>query len=270
MSSAAAERIELNGAPVSVGDLACLVQTNYGHFTSMPVRERRVRGLDLHLDRLVDATHELFGYRLDRDRLRAWLRQAIGADIRPLSVRVNVFSRALDRARLNNPAAPDVLVSVRVAPTSAVTPVRLKSFRYQRDAAALKHVGTFPLFHYRRLAQEAGFDDALFVDGDGAICEASVWNIGLHDGSGVVWPDGPQLDGIGMQLLQAGLMRRGVSSIGRAVKIDEVAHFRAAFLTNTTTAVCPIARIDAVEIPVDETVIKLLVDCHESNPWDEV
>jgi branched-subunit amino acid aminotransferase/4-amino-4-deoxychorismate lyase len=268
--NSAAERIELNGAPASVGDLAFLVQTNYGHFTSMPVRECRVRGLDLHLDRLVDATHELFGHKLDRDTLRAWLHQAIGADTRPLSVRVNVFSRALDRARMNNPAAPDVLVSVRAARTSAVMPVRLKPFRYQRDTATIKHVGTFPLFHYRRLAQQAGFDDALFVDGDGAICEASLWNIGLHDGSGIVWPEGPQLDGIGMQLLQAGLVRRGVSSSRRPVKIAEVTDFRAAFLTNTTTAVCPVARIDAVEIPVDETLIRLLVDCHESNPWDAV
>ncbi len=270
MNSATAERIELNGAPVSVGDLAFLVQTNYGHFTSMPVRGCRVRGLDLHLDRLIGATQELFGCELDRGKLRAWLRQAVGADVRPLSVRVNVFSRALDRAHMNDPAAPDVLVSVRAAPPSAVRPVRLKTFRYQRDAATIKHVGTFPLFHYRRLAQQAGFDDALFVAANSTICEASVWNIGFHDASGIVWPEGPQLDGISMQLLQAGLVRRGVSGTKRPVQLEEVTSFRAAFLTNTTTAVCPVVGIDAVEIPVDGALTALLEDCHESNPWQDI
>ena len=65
-------RIELNGAPARVEDLRHLVQTNYGHFTSMQVHDGCVRGLGLHLDRLVQATRELFDCELDRERLRGF------------------------------------------------------------------------------------------------------------------------------------------------------------------------------------------------------
>ncbi|MDR3388643.1 MAG: aminotransferase class IV family protein [Rudaea sp.] len=263
-------RIELNGIAARAEDLRTLVQTNYGHFTSMQVRDCRVRGLNLHLDRLVGATHELFGCGLDRERVRDCLRHAIAADARPLSLRVNVFSRTLDRAQMAMPSAADVLVIVGAAAMPTTAPLRLKSFRYQRDTPTIKHVGTFPLFHRRRLAQRAGFDDALFVAADGGICEASVWNIGFHDGRGVVWPDGPQLNGIGMRLLQAGLARCGVPSVTRPVLMREIAGFRATFLTNSTTIACPVSRIDNIEFPSDGALTTMLESCHETNSWETV
>jgi branched-subunit amino acid aminotransferase/4-amino-4-deoxychorismate lyase len=270
MTGTPTDRIELNGAPARVEDLRALVQTNYGHFTAMQVRECCVRGLELHLDRLVHAARELFDSELDRERLRGYLRHAIGVDTRPLSLRVNIFSRALDRTHMTAPAGLDVLIIVSAAATPAVTPLCLKSFRYQRELPNVKHVGTFPLFHYRRLAQQAGFDDALFVTADGDICEASVWNIGFHDGRGIVWPDGPQLDGIGMRLLQAGLARSDVPSAIRPVQLHEVPNFRAAFLTNSTAAVCPVVRIDDIEFPPDDALAEMLAACHETNAWETV
>lgn len=265
-----AYRIELNGAPAQADDLRALVQTNYGHFTSMQVREGCVRGLDLHLDRLVDATRELFGSKLDRERLRACLRHAIGSEVRQLSLRVNVFSRALDRARMHAPAAPDILVMVGAATKQTIAPLRLKSFRYQRELSAIKHVGTFPLFHYRRLAQQADFDDALFFDEDGRISEGSVWNIGFFDGDRVIWPDAPQLHGISMQLLQAGLARCDVPSAQQPVRLADLARFRAAFFTNSAVPMQPIARIDEIEFAIDEALIKTLVETYESNPLEAV
>lgn len=47
-------RIELNGAPAGSLDLAGAF--GYGHFTAMQVRDGKVRGLDVHLDRLGHAT----------------------------------------------------------------------------------------------------------------------------------------------------------------------------------------------------------------------
>ena len=268
--NATAYSIQLNGAPAHANDLRALVQTNYGHFTSMQVRDGCVRGLGLHLDRLVHATRELFGCELDRERVRACLRHAIGADARPLSLRVNVFSRALDRARMHAPAAPDVLIIVGAAATQSITPLRLKSFCYQRELPTIKHVGTFPLFHYRRLAQQAGCDDAVFVDDDGCISEGSVWNIGFFDGSGVIWPHAPQLHGISMQLLQAGLVRHGVPSTQQPLRLADIAGFRAAFFTNSSVPVQPIARIDDVEFPTDDALTAMLMECHETNPWERV
>ncbi|MBS0584391.1 MAG: aminotransferase class IV family protein [Proteobacteria bacterium] len=267
MSSATLPRVELNGESASADDLRHLVQTNYGHFTAFRVERGAVRGLDLHLDRLQRATRELFGSELDRERVRAYLRHAVAGETRELSVRVNVFARAFDRERPDKPVAVDVLVIVAAASQRATTPLRLKSFRYTRELAAIKHVGTLPLFHYRRLAQQAGYDDALFVDTDDCISEGSIWNIGFVDRDGVVvWPDAPQLDGVGMQLLKAGLARAGAASRMRTIRLAEAGSFRAAFFTNSSTPVQSIALLDERSFDVDDGVFAMLTRCYQSSP----
>jgi len=250
--------------------LRALVQTNYGHFTAMQVNKGGVRGLGLHLDRLAQATRELFACELDRELVRAWLRQAIADDPRPLSLRVNVFSRTLDRARMNAPAKIDILVMIGTAASGPAAPLRLKSFGYQRELPAIKHVGTFPLFHYRRLAQQAGCDDALFFAADGRISEGSVWNIVFFDDNGAIWPDAPQLCGVSLQLLQAGLVRRGVAGRMQSVRIQDLAGVRGAFFTNSSVPVQPIARIDDVEFALDDALTRMLVEAYECNPLELV
>ncbi|MFF7635268.1 hypothetical protein ACFZB9_19245 [Kitasatospora sp. NPDC008050] len=64
--------IQINDRPADVADVHRVATWNYGHFTSMQVRERAVRGLDLHLKRLEAATHAIFGEEVesDGDRIR--------------------------------------------------------------------------------------------------------------------------------------------------------------------------------------------------------
>ncbi|HEX7916522.1 aminotransferase class IV family protein [Rudaea sp.] len=266
MSSATFPRIELNGEPASVDDLRHLVQTNYGHFTAFRVKSGMARGLDLHLDRLQHATRELFGSELDRERVRAYLCHAVAGEARELSVRINVFARALDRERLDQPVAADVLVIVAPASSQVLSPLRVKSFLYARDLPTIKHVGTFALFQHRRLARQAGYDDALFVDADGRISEGSIWSIGFVDrDGGIVWPDAPQLDGVSMQLLKAGLARARMRSVTRAIQLAEIGEFRAAFFTNAGVPVRQIASIDDHSFTIDGAVMEELQRGYLSN-----
>lgn len=264
------ECIELNGRRARAHDLRALALVNYGHFTSMQVRDGCVRGLDLHLERLRHATTELFGSALDVERTRAWMRQAVGATRAPLSLRVTVFSRALDRDRMALPAAADVLVSTAAARDAAPAPLRVKSVVHRREAPHIKHVGTFGLFHQRRLAQSLGYDDALFVDSDGAVSEGSIWNVGFFDGERIVWPDAPQLDGVSMQLLKAGLRARGVAQVERRVDLAGIASFRAAFFTNSSCFARPLAAIDAVVLAIDTPLPDLLAAAWASQPWQRI
>ena len=260
----------INGVPASAADLRVPVASNYGHFTALRVEDGAVRGLDLHLQRLAQSTRELFGTELDAQQVRAWLRAAIGDARGRLSLRVNVFSRAFDREHPAASVQADVLIAVAAAPPDIDTPLRLKSFRYARELAHVKHVGTFPLFHHRGMAQRAGFDDAVFVGADGCISEASIWNIGFWDGAQVVWPQAPQLDGVGMRLLQAGLKRNGVESVARPVHLDDLAGLRCAFLSNASTVARPVSAIDAQQFSVDAELTQLLQRCHASNPAQPV
>lgn len=264
------DRSEINGAPATIEDLRAIATFNYGHFTSMRVREGSVRGLDLHLARLDRATRELFGHPLDPSRVRSYLRRIVDGERRALSVRVNVFSRAQQRDRLDLPSMPDVLVSSSAAREAGVCPLRVMSVRYEREAPHIKHVGTFGLFRQRRIAQAAGFDDAIFVDASGAISEGSIWNVGFLEGERVVWPDAPALQGISMQLLQAGLRDGGTESVTRRVELAQLGEFRGAFFTNSTSAVIPIAAIDAVAYAIDGGALERLRACAERTPWQPV
>jgi branched-subunit amino acid aminotransferase/4-amino-4-deoxychorismate lyase len=259
-------RVELNGEPARVEDLRHLVQTNYGHFSAMQVRDGGVRGLDLHLDRIESATHELFGAPIERNRVRGCLRHAISGRGEALSLRVNIFARALDREHLIEAVEPDVLVTVAPAPQArALPPLRAKSFRYTRTLAHVKHVGTFPLFHHRRLAQLSGFDDAVFVDASDHLEEGTIWNIGFFDGNGIIWPDAPHLTGVSMQLLQQGFARSAMSSAMRSIALADLPRFRSAFFTNSALPVRVISRIDDVEFAVDPALEAMLLECHDSN-----
>ena len=270
MPDALLDRTEINGHPATVEDMRAVALLNYGHFTSMQVRSGCVRGLDLHFARLEQATRELFGHTFNVDATRGYLRQIVGDDARALSLRVNVFSRALQRDRLNEPSIPDVLVSTSVARDIVPVPVRVRSVRYEREAPHIKHVGTFGLFQQKRLAQAAGFDDALFIDTSGAICEGSMWNVGFFDGVRVVWPNAPALDGVAMQLLKGGMQALGMASITRRVELAEIAAFHGAFFTNSSCVVLPVGGIDDVDYALDPQTLTLLAACMELAPWQRL
>ena len=85
-------RIEIDGRLATEEGLRPVALVNYGHFTAMQVRRRRVRGIDLHLRRLVSATQELFGVEIDQELIRDRVRHAL-QDTADASVRVNVFQR---------------------------------------------------------------------------------------------------------------------------------------------------------------------------------
>ena len=103
--------VEVNGAPVTLTDLELLAFSNYGHYTSMQVRQHAVRGLDLHLSRLDENARILFGQAPDPGRVRDCLRHAVGTG-RACSVQVTLFSGALRCLAHGSAVEPDIMVSV--------------------------------------------------------------------------------------------------------------------------------------------------------------
>ena len=193
--------VSCNGRAAQVEDLLPAL-VNYGHFTSLQVRGGAVQGLDLHLARLSQATRELFGSELDTVQVQAWMSQALRqAGLADASLRVTVYSRRFD---FRNPLAAvpvDVLVAVS-APVTLTVAKRVRSVAWQRELPQIKHVGTFGLFAERRAAMAEGFDDALFVTADGDVSEGSTWNLAVHDGERLLWPQAPALRGTAEALLK--------------------------------------------------------------------
>src|SRR5699024_10150692 len=127
--------MELNGRPVSTGELASLALYGYGHFTTMLVTGLRVRGLDLHMDRLARDCRTLFNTELDIPRVRELAGRAARAHPSPSVVRVTVYDHGIGLARPSARALPQILVTTRPAPDPTVPPppVRLGTRLFVRD-----------------------------------------------------------------------------------------------------------------------------------------
>ncbi|MFI1189752.1 aminotransferase class IV family protein [Streptomyces californicus] len=254
----------LNGQPVSSEDLFPLAATNYGHFTSMRVDTDGIRGLGLHLDRLVRDCKTVWGADLDPDRVRGYVREALTGRERPCVVRVTVYDPTVDMGHPALALHPQILVSVRPAGPVPAPPLRVQSVRYQRDVPLVKHCGLFGALHARRSAQLAGFDDALFVDPDGYISEGGTWNVAFIDAEGTVqWPQADVLPGVTMALLQTHGAHRT-----RPTTLQDVETMQAAFATNTSIGVRPLSRIDDIELPTQHPVLDQLRDAYRSTPTE--
>ncbi|MBO0878969.1 MAG: aminotransferase class IV family protein, partial [Mycobacterium sp.] len=247
--------MELNGAPVTVDDLAPLALVGLGHFTSMRVEDGAVRGLELHLDRLIRDCRTVFDAELDPDRVRTYVRHAVCDADGPVVVRVTIYDPALELNRPGAKADPHVLVSTRHAPAVPSTPVRLQSIVYSRDLPRVKHIGLFGTLHQRAAAQRRGCDDIVFTAGDGSISEIATSNIGFITRSGhLVWPRAEVLPGTTMRLLNRVLDEEVVTE---RVTLAQVGDYAGVIATNAASGVRAVSCIDTTRWPEHEAVATL-------------
>ncbi|WP_274910983.1 aminotransferase class IV family protein [Streptomyces sp. WZ-12] len=259
--------IELNGRPVSLEELQTLALTNYGHFTSVRCDDGTVRGLTLHMERLVRDCRVVFGTDLDPELVLSYVRQATRERTGSFTVRVTVFDPALEVGHPGADAHPQILVTSRPTGAMPPPPLRARTFTFSRDTALVKHVGLFGQLKLRREAQAAGFDDAVFVETDERVSEGATWNLGFVDETGtVVWPDAPVLPGITMQLLQ----EAHEQTVTAPVTLKELPRMRAAFATNTSVGVRAINAIDATEFATNDPVLEKLRKVYSALPGEHL
>jgi branched-subunit amino acid aminotransferase/4-amino-4-deoxychorismate lyase len=254
----------VDGRPATLADMTSVAMVNYGAYTSFAVEGGGVRGLDLHLDRLEASAAELFGETAGEARLRALIRDAVGGRT-DAWLRVSLFAPELGPRTPDWTGRPRVLIMVSPPAPPLADAVRLTVQTYGREAAHLKHTATFGLIRARRLARSAGFDDALFVDGDGRVSEGSLWNIGFVRSDQVVWPQAPMLAGVAQALVHRGLDGVGLSGVAEPVRLADISGFDGAFYCNSATPACRITEIDGRTIPTTTAVIDRIRAAWASN-----
>ncbi|MFH9663347.1 aminotransferase class IV family protein [Streptomyces sp. NPDC017248] len=258
---------ELNGRPVPPDDdaLLTLALTNYGHFTSMRVDNGRVRGLGLHLERLVRDCRTVLGADLDPERVRGYVRQAVGDLTGSFVTRVTIFDPAVEMGRPDKAETPSVLVTVRPAADLPMPPLRVKSIRYERDVPTVKHAGLFGALHARRTALLDGYDDALFIGTDNFISEGGTWNVGFIGEDGIVWPKADVLPGVTMALLQETGQHHTAP-----LTLTAAQGMQAAFATNTSIGVRALSSIDDTPMATEHPVLTQLRDTYLAIPGDRL
>jgi branched-subunit amino acid aminotransferase/4-amino-4-deoxychorismate lyase len=252
--------------PVGVAELTALALTGYGHFTTMRIEQAAVRGLDLHLARLVRDCQAVFGVALRVADVRRELVRVVGEATDPVVARITVFDADLPLAHPAAPAAPRVLVTTRPAPSSPQGPMRVQPVRHLRQVPGVKHLGLFDSLYLRRAAQLDGYDDALFHDGATGISEGATWNVGFCRGDQVIWPAADHLSGVTAALLT----KVHAHCVTRVVDLQELPHLDAAFATNAVSGVRPIAAIGSVRFPVDQPILAQLQEEYATIPLDRL
>ncbi|MBT8162928.1 MULTISPECIES: aminotransferase class IV [Arthrobacter] len=272
--------VTLNGSPLdSTPDgehateaLLRLALTNYGHFTTMRVEpDKTVRGLALHLERLQRDCRAVFEVDLDTDRVRGFIRSYLTSVNGPVSLRITVFDASIGLGNIAADAHPDILVTSSPSGPMAATPLTTVTVPFTRDAAAIKHVGLWSQMRLRRGAQRQGAGDVIFVEPDGTVSEGATWNLGfITAGGDVVWPSGPVLPGVTMQLIQQAQETSGVAQKTSPVHLDDLGTMSAAFATNVSVGVRGIASINDVSFDVEHPALDLMRKAYGEVPSELV
>lgn len=262
--SSSSNAIQLNGRAVDTETLAALAFAGFAHFTAMQVRDGKIRGLDLHLERLRSASIELFGRALPDNRVRAFMRMALASAPADVSLIVTMYLPTGEFVTADPTAEPAVLVRVGPAAVPPRGPLSLKSFEHERFMPAIKHVGEGAKTYYLHQAAKAGFDDALFRDKDGCISEGSIWNLAFWDGREVVWPEAAKLDGITMQIVRRQLEHLGIQQSIRKITVADLPTLRGAVVMNSWSPGIAVARIDSVTLPDAPDFVALLHEAYAS------
>lgn len=256
--------VHRNGRPATTAELAPLAFAGYAHFTAMQVRGGRVRGLDLHLERLRHASLEMFGRDVSADRVRAALRTAIADGPADLSLTATVYSSAGEFSATGGEL--DVLVRTGPAAYGPTGPLRLAAVAHERTLPGVKHVGEVAKTYYLRRAVRDGFADAAFVDGRGRLSEASIWNLAFWDGSAVVWPVAELLPGITMGILRRQLAQLGVPQRDAEITLGDLPAYAGAVVMNSWTPGVAVHGIDTVDVPTPAEFVQLLHRAYAAEP----
>jgi len=257
---------QINGQAVSSRELTPIAFAGFAHFTAMQVRNRKVKGMDLHLTRLREASVEFFGRALPDEQVRSYIEMAINEGPVDQSLTATVFSRGGEFTADSMDADPEVLVRTAAPSNGPDGPLRLDAIHYERPLARIKHVGESAKTYYLHQAIRRSFDDAAFVDRQGRLSEATIWNLVFQDGETVVWPRADILKGTMMGIVQRQLERAGIPQTHESVSLARLATLSGAAVMNSWTPGIAVTAIGLQEIPESKSFIHLLHESLASEP----
>lgn len=258
--------VQHNGAPAQAPDLAPLAFAGYAHFTAMQVRGGGVRGLDVHLRRLREASSAMFGQALPDEHILALLRAALRTSPADVSLTATIHGSAGEFTAAPEGQALEVLVRTGPPSTGPAGPLALAVFEHERMLPHVKHVGEVAKTYYLREAVRTGCDDAAFVDRHGSFSEGSIWNLVFWDGESVIWPEAPMLTGTTMRIVQRQLAHLGIPQRTRPVTVADLATLTGAAVMNSWTPGVAVHRIGPTALPASAPLLTLLHRAFDAEP----
>jgi len=256
----------INGHPATLSELNPLAFAGFAHFTAMQVRDRKTKGLDLHLKRLREASLEFFGRALPDEQLQCYIETAIDEGEKDMSLTVTIFSHHGEFNSRSMDVEPSVLVRTGPKSDGPTGPLRLSVVEHERPLAAIKHVGEATKTYHMHQAIRQGFDDAAFIDRYGCLSEATIWNLVFWDGESVIWPKADMLKGTMMGIVQRQLARLKIPQRHEAITLKDLRELSGAAVMNSWTPGIPITAIASNTLEEKKPFINLLHEAYEAEP----
>ncbi|WP_022963753.1 aminotransferase class IV family protein [Halopseudomonas pelagia] len=243
----------INGQPATHPELISLAFAGFAHFTAMQVRDRKIKGLDLHLARLRNASVSFFGRALADEQLLSYIRSSIEDGPKDQSLTVTVFSPKGEFTAASMDAEPAALIRTGPPSQGPDGPLRLST-------------GESGKTFYLHQAIRQGFDDAAFVDSRGHLSEATIWNLVFWDGDAVIWPEASMLRGTMMGIVQRQLERLDIPQRHEAITFERLRELSAAAVMNSWTPGIAVTAIAATVFAEAAPFISLLHEAYEAEP----
>ncbi|HVI47729.1 MAG TPA: aminotransferase class IV [Chitinophaga sp.] len=260
----------LNGQVVTEADRQQLAMLNTGHFTALQSRDGRVKGWNIHLNRLENASQQLFGIGIDKEAITSQVRSIL-RDQLSCSLRIHIFSTAADLLHVT-PRDLQVLI-IHAAPvnTENQEAISISTATYERFLPEVKHAGiSIAALYHKRQARLKGFDDVLYTNAAGDILEGSIWNIVFYNGQEFVFSAAQALNGTMQQMIIQGLQQLNIPYRVTTINQQELHLFQAAFIINSIHVARPVSRIDEVIFHSDSNIAAILSDAYAQTHWERL
>lgn len=256
----------INGNPATLSELDPLAFAGFAHFTALQVRDRKIKGLDLHLKRLREASLIFFGRALPDEQVQSYIKTAVNEGAKDLSLTITIFSHHGEFTANSMDVEPSVLVRPGAASNGPTGPLRLEAVQHERPLAAIKHVGEVGKTYYLHQAIREGFDDAAFLDSNGCLSEATIWNLVFWDGETVIWPKAEMLKGTMMGIVQRQLEHLAIPQRCEPVTLKRIGELCGAAVMNSWTPGIPVTAIGSNVIEKNKQFIQLLHTAYQTEP----
>ncbi|GAB2651743.1 aminotransferase class IV [Nocardia goodfellowii] len=253
--------VPAEAAHVSVASSAVLYGLSV--YTVFPVfvagSARTVFRLEDHFRRMVESCKiigmDRFDQEWDYDRFRAATVELVAANELTEDVFVRATVHVVESIPGTRVRGCDIQVSMFIYPATPIVPqhgMRLKSSPWRRipDNAIPSRAKVNGAYVNSVLAKQdaidSGYDDCVFLDGNGHVCELSAANIFLVRGGTLITPDVSCdiLDGINRRTILTLAAEDGIPVRERTVDLTELYIADEVFVTGTSAGCAPVTEVD--------------------------
>ena len=228
-------------------DVLSLALYGYACFTSFLVENEKVKGLQLHLERLINDSFDIFGQSPEKNDILKNISAFLDHQEANYygGIRVTIFPANFSLANPGDVNAFNILVTGRKAEKTTLSPINIATIEAKRTYPLQKTSNMIANLKARSEAQSKGAQDAVMLH-DGIITEGATWNIFFGSGNNLVTPSiqSEILPGITRKLLIEAAFAANYKIIESEITITDIEKYQYCFITNALIGLRPVLRIN--------------------------